>query len=89
MPGLKTRTMEDSCGTDVERRSSRPGMPFMASSIGTVTSDSTSDVDRPRLSVWISTCGGANSGNTSTGAERMEPMPNAIIATAAAITRNR
>ena len=46
--------------------SSRPWIPFSACSSGTVTSCSTSEVDRPRQAVWISTRGGANSGNTST-----------------------
>ena len=82
-------TMDDSVGTEVERSWSSPGMPFMASSSGTVTSDSTSEVDSPRLSVWISTCGGANSGKTSTALDRIVAAPKAISATAAATTRYR
>jgi hypothetical protein len=42
-----------------------PGTPASAASSGTVVSDSTSDGDRPRQAVWISTETGANSGNTS------------------------
>ena len=48
--------------------SSTPGMPLSAFSSGMVTRLSTSSVDRPGASVWISTSGGANSGNTSSGA---------------------
>ena len=40
--------------------------PGSCSSIGTVISSSTSVEELPSAIVWISTCGGANSGNTST-----------------------
>ena len=43
-------------------------MPLRAFSSGIVTRLSTSSVDRPGASVWISTIGGANSGKTSSGA---------------------
>src|SRR5688572_3254992 len=58
--------IDDSWATDFERISARPGRPLSASSMGTVTKDSTSAVELPRAMVWISTCGGANSGKTST-----------------------
>src|SRR6185295_12828444 len=41
------------------------GVPFSAFSSGIVTRLSTSSVERPGASVWISTRGGANSGKTS------------------------
>ena len=45
----------------------QPGVPLSAFSSGTLIRLSTSSVDRPGASVWISTSGGANSGNTSSG----------------------
>ncbi len=70
VPRSKKSVIEDSCGTDFERIMSRPGSPWSACSSGTVTSSSTSAADSPRVIVWISTRGGANSGKTSTGASR-------------------
>ena len=52
--------------TDFERMMSRPGVPSSDCSSGTVTRLSTSVGLRPSATVWISTRGGANSGNTST-----------------------
>src|SRR3981081_4936755 len=66
-PGLKINRIDDSCDTDFERITSMSGTPFSAFSSGTVTSCSTSADESPRQMVWISTRGGANSGNTSTG----------------------
>src|SRR6478672_8934075 len=68
--GLKISSIDESWGTDFERRMSRPSMPASACSSGTETNDSTSAADRPSAAVWISTRGGANSGKTSTGEER-------------------
>ena len=75
MPDLKMSMTDDSWCTDFERMTSTPGTPASAFSSGTVTSASTSAGDRPRQMVWISTRGGANSGNTSTGSSwtRMAP----------------
>src|SRR5688572_3609539 len=39
--------------------------------------------------VWISTCGGANSGKTSTSEFRVSPMPKTISAAAAKRTSHR
>ena len=64
-------------------------MPFIEASRGTVTSCSTSDVDRPTQAVWTSTRGGANSGNTSTCICGMTTMPMTIMAAATATTRYR
>ena len=50
-------------------------MPLSASSSGTVTRASTSAAESPSATVWISTRGGANSGNTSTGMSRIRPRP--------------
>src|SRR5262249_55030317 len=75
--------------TDRDRMSSMPSMPLSASSIGTVTSASTSAADRPRHSVCTSTRGGANSGNTSTGTSRNRAIPKAISSEAATTTTNR
>src|SRR6476469_2452463 len=79
-------TIEDSCGTDLERSSSRPGMPPTAASIGTLTSCSTSSAVNPRQAVWISTRGGANSGKTSTDAEPSCSEPSSMTAQARATT---
>jgi hypothetical protein len=89
VPCLKTSSMEDSWGTDFERRSSSPLIPFRACSRGTVTRDSTSEVESPRQAVCISTLGGANSGKASTGVFGSSMTPKNIIADAAATTRNR
>jgi hypothetical protein len=56
--------------------------------MGTVINDSTSAADNPRQAVWISTRGGENSGNTSTGIACNWPVPKTIIATARAMTMN-
>ena len=86
---VKINSICESCGTDFERRISSPSTPARACSIGTVTRDSTSAVDIPRAIVWISTLGGANSGNTSTGTFWIRPRPMSIIPAAAARTRKR
>ena len=75
VPGLKSSWIDERSATDLERIVSRPGTPFSASSSGTVTRDSTSVEESPRLIVWISTCGGANSGNTSSGVSRSWVKP--------------
>ena len=64
-----------------------PARPGARSPSGTVTSCSTSEGDRPRASVWISTEIGANSGNTSTFWWPIVWTPKKISAAAAAITR--
>jgi hypothetical protein len=87
VPREKIRRIEDNCGTDVDRMSARPGIPLISCSSGTVTKDSTSDVDRPRLSVWIWIWGGAKSGKTSTELLGTVAMQTASIVAAAAITR--
>ncbi len=63
----RIRTTDERPSTDFDRIVLTPGTPASALSIGTLTSDSTSGVDSPGASVWISTSGGANSGNTSSG----------------------
>src|ERR687894_1794570 len=75
--------------TDLERISMSPGIPFSSSSSGTVISSSTCSEELPIAMVWISTCGGANSGKTSTSALRVSPMPKTISAAAAKITSHR
>ena len=65
-PCLKISSIAESCGTDLDRMSSRPSTPLRACSRGTVTNCSTSEVDRPRQAVWMTTRGGANSGKAST-----------------------
>ena len=71
--GSRISTTDDNPRTDFDRIGRRPGMPFSAASSGTVTSDSTSLVERPGASVCTSTSGGANSGNTSSGVVRQRP----------------
>src|ERR687898_2938884 len=75
--------------TDLERISSSPGIPFSSFSSGTVISSSTCSEELPIAMVWISTCGGANSGKTSTFALRVSPIPKIISAAAAKITSHR
>src|SRR5439155_17158543 len=75
VPSAKMAISTDSPGAEDERRVSRPGVPLTACSSGMVTSDSTSDADRPGASVWITTWGGANSGKTSIGAPAAARMP--------------
>ena len=70
VPGSKIIRIDESWGTDFERMTSMPSTPASACSSGMVMSCSTSSVLSPRQAVWISTRGGANSGNTSTGAAR-------------------
>src|ERR687889_304923 len=50
---------------------------------------STCSEELPIAMVWISTCGGANSGKTSISALRVSPMPKTISAAAAKITSHR
>ena len=69
--------------------SSRPCSPFSPCSRGTVTSCSTSEVDRPTHAVWMTTRGGANSGNTSTRIWDSEVKPSTISTTDAATTMKR
>ena len=73
VPGSKRSVMEDRFSTDLERMTSRSSTPARESSIGMVTCDSTSVELSPRVGVWTSTFGGANSGKTSTGASRSSP----------------
>ena len=61
----------------------------MAFSSGTVTRLSTSPVERPGASVWISTSGGANSGNTSSGVFCAARDPATIRTSASATTTKR
>ncbi len=69
VPGSKTRSIEDSPGIDSEWIVFSQATPLSRScSIGTVIICSTSLADRPSASVWMRTCGGENSGRTSTGA---------------------
>src|SRR5207245_778034 len=89
VPGLKIISIDESCGTDFDRMTSRPGTPLRASSSGTVTRDSTSDGDSPRDGVWTSTFGGANSGKTSTGECWSCSTPANISPAARATTRKR
>src|SRR5262249_54468693 len=68
-------TTDDSPRTDLERIVVSPGVPLRAFSSGTLIRLSTSSVDMPGASVWTSTFGGANSGNTSSGAVRIVRPP--------------
>ncbi len=89
VPFSKMRTTDDKPSTDLERRTSRPGTPFMAASSGTLMSASTSELESPGASVWISTSGGANSGNTSNGASLAVLMPTTIRMIESATTGSR
>ena len=89
VPFSKMSRIDDSCETDFERSSFRPGMPCSTSSIGTVTSSSTSAEELPSAIVWISTCGGANSGKTSTLAPGIETAPKTMRPVATKMTSQR
>src|SRR5918994_3646805 len=80
---LKISWICERSATDLERISSSPGSPFSSFSNGTVINSSTCSEELPIAMVWISTCGGANSGKTSTSALRVSPMPKTISAMAA------
>src|SRR5919112_6669104 len=86
---LKRSSICETSETDLERISSSPGTPFSWSSSGMVISSSTCSEELPIARVWISTCGGANSGKTSTSALRVSPIPKTISAAAAKITSHR
>ena len=75
VPSLKIRTTDDNPSTDFDRSVFKPVVPLSEFSSGTLTSASTSSVESPGASVWISTRGGANSGNTSSGAFWAARMP--------------
>src|SRR5206468_12998256 len=80
--------MEDNCGTDFERITSRFSTPLSASSSGMVTWDSTSVEESPTERVWTSTRGGANSGKTSTGIFRTSRSPKNMRPAARKMRRN-
>ena len=58
-----------------ERSDCTAGTPLMAFSIGCVTRISTCSAVSPGASVWMPTCGGANSGNTSYLARITDSVP--------------
>src|SRR5437660_9551071 len=74
---------------DRERSKSRPARPLTACSMGKVTSCSTSLGERPGHSVWTVTCGGANSGKTSSLAREAATAPATINRTAKTTTTTR
>ena len=89
VPRSKISRIEESWATDFDRRSVRPSMPPSWSSIGTVISCSTSLEELPSATVWISTCGGANSGKTSTLVSGICTKPRASMAVARKSTSQR
>src|SRR3954447_7905821 len=90
VPGWNVSTTDDRLGTDSERIDWSHGRPLSRScSIGTVINCSTSSADSPSDSVWISTYGCENSGNTSTGICRNWVTPNPMIRAAITTTRTR
>ena len=89
MPSSKIITTDERPSTDFDRSVRRSGTPFIAFSSGTVTRLSTSPVDRPGASVWISTSGGANSGKTSSGVFCAARDPATISTMASATTTSR
>src|SRR3954471_21663669 len=90
VPGWNHRTTDERPGTDSERIDCSHGRPLSKScSIGTVISCSTSSAESPSDSVWISTYGCENSGNTSTGICRNCETPNTMIRAAITTTRTR
>src|SRR5262245_45541117 len=74
---------------DWERKTSSRAIPLTACSMGSVTSCSTSVAERPGASVWTTTCGGANSGNTSSFECRVAYKPPTKSSTARTTTTTR
>jgi hypothetical protein len=89
VPGSNCSSMDDNCGTDLERTRCSPSRPLSDCSSGTLTSCSTSAAFRPLQIVWISTRGGANSGKASIGISRNCCTPKNIIAAPAKIASSR
>ncbi len=87
VPRLKVSTIEERPVTDCERIDCSQGTPESSSSRLRVMRLCTSSADSPIASVWTSTTGGANSGNTSTGALRSWAAPKTISAAAMPSTR--
>ena len=80
-PWFRISTTEDRPSTDFDRMVATSGTPVSALSSGTLTNDSTSSADRPGASVCTSIKGGANSGNTSKGTERIARAPATVATT--------
>ncbi len=78
VPSLRIRTTDESPSTDFDRIVLSPIVPLSAFSSGTLIRLSTSSVESPGASVWISIRGGANSGKTSRGAFLARWMPTII-----------
>ena len=74
---------------DAERTRRTPVAPFIAASIGNVTSDSTSSGASPCASVTTVTVGAVRSGNTSTGMRSAVNVPYTVKAQAATRTKRR
>src|SRR5262245_42824670 len=89
VPSWKMISTTERPWTDLERSTSSRGMPLTAYSMGSVTSCSISLGDRPGASVWMTTCGGANSGKTSRRARRAALTPSSSNSTARASTTTR
>ncbi len=64
-PCASTAVITESPWMDCDRTSAIPFTPLIASSSGLVTRISTCSAEKPGASVWMETCGGANSGKTS------------------------
>ncbi len=89
VPSLRISTTDDSPSTDFDRIVLSPIVPLSAFSSGTLIRLSTSSVNSPGASVWISIRGGANSGNTSRGALRALCTPTIISTIDSASTSTR
>ena len=73
--------MRDRPIEECERIWAISGMPCSDTSSGWVTSNSMSRAEKPGASVWTCTCGGANSGKTSTGIARIATSEPPAIST--------
>ena len=89
VPPWNVRVIDERPVTDFDRIDCSQGMPLNSSSRLSVIRLSTSLADSPIASVWTSTTGAANSGNTSTGMFRSPTAPNATSAAATPTTRKR
>src|SRR5262245_45720938 len=86
---LNTAVRRDRPALEEDRRLTRPGAPLRACSSGMVTRDSTCVEVSPGASVCTAIRGGANSGNTSIGAESAARDPNTRRAPARTRTTRR
>ena len=83
IPSSNVMITSDNPYSEIERTTRRLGIPFIATSTGTVINRSTSSDARPGHCVITSTMGGERSGYASTGKRVNDQMPTQMSATMA------